>query len=70
MSHFERVAQNRHGNGVQMMVFMDGTARTIGLKELWTFKWNRDYDTEGRWTVAGGASPEDWPEWMQHYKEY
>jgi prepilin-type N-terminal cleavage/methylation domain-containing protein len=25
-------------------LFMDGSVRRIGLKELWTLKWHREYD--------------------------
>ncbi|MHC4534918.1 MAG: hypothetical protein ACYS6K_13295 [Planctomycetota bacterium] len=52
------------------MLFMDWSARKIGLKELWKFKWHREYDTEGPWTKAGGVQPLDWPEWMRNFKEY
>ncbi len=52
---FIRIVQNRHGRGEQNCSFMDGTARKIGLKELWTFKWHRGYDTRGSWTIAGNA---------------
>ncbi len=67
MNHF---VQNRHGNGVTMAVFTDGSARPVGLKELWTLKWHGSFDTEGQWTIAGGASPEQWPAWMQGFKDY
>ena len=42
----------------------------VGLKELWTLKWHRDYDTSGPWTKAGGVQPEDWPEWMRGFRDY
>ncbi len=63
------VCVNRH-NGAVNMLFMDFSARKVGLKELWTLKWHRGYDTEGPWTMAGGVQPEDWPEWMRKYKDY
>ena len=50
--------------------FMDGTVRKTGLKQLWTLKWHRYFDPNGPWTKAGGADPEDWPEWMRDFKEY
>ncbi|MCI0484398.1 MAG: type II secretion system GspH family protein [candidate division NC10 bacterium] len=59
----------RHGdftNGV----FLDWSVRKIGLKELWTLKWNREFDTAGPWTKAGGVLPEDWPDWMRNFKDY
>ncbi len=51
-------------------VFMDGSVRKAGLKQLWTFKWHRSYDPNGPWTKAGGVEPSDWPEWMQSFKDY
>jgi prepilin-type processing-associated H-X9-DG protein len=60
---------NRHNGGVNGL-FMDWSARKIGLKELWTFQWYRNYITWGPWTRAGGVRPEDWPQWMRNFKEY
>ena len=60
---------NRH-NGYINGLFLDWSVRKIGLKELWTLKWHRRYDTANRWTTAGGATPEDWPEWMRSFKDY
>jgi len=44
--------------------------RTVGLKELWTLKWHREFDTAGPWTKAGGVLPGDWPEWLRKFKDY
>jgi prepilin-type N-terminal cleavage/methylation domain-containing protein/prepilin-type processing-associated H-X9-DG protein len=60
---------NRH-NGYVNGLFLDWSARRIGLKELWKLKWNSEFDTANRWTKAGGVQPEDWPEWMQKFKDY
>jgi prepilin-type N-terminal cleavage/methylation domain-containing protein len=74
-SHFVRVCQNRHDKS-ENCVFMDGTARRIGLKELWVLKWHRTYDTSGPWTVAGGANYAKWNDpdngapWMAGFQEY
>jgi prepilin-type N-terminal cleavage/methylation domain-containing protein/prepilin-type processing-associated H-X9-DG protein len=57
---------NGHVNGL----FLDWSVRKIGLKELWTLKWNMQFDTANKWTKAGGVKPEDWPEWMQKFKDY
>lgn len=70
LTQFARVVQNRHGIGVQMSIFMDGSARPVGLKELWTLKWHRVYDTQGPWTLAGGVLPTYWPDWMQGFQDY
>jgi prepilin-type N-terminal cleavage/methylation domain-containing protein len=51
-------------------VFMDFSVRKIGLKQLWTLKWHRQFETAGPWTKAGGVQPEDWPEWMKRFKDY
>ena len=40
------------------------------LKELWTLKWYREFDTTGPWTKAGGVQPRHWPEWMRSFKDY
>jgi len=69
-SHFERIVQNRHGRGLENCAFMDGTARKVGLKELWTLKWHRGYDTNGPWTVAGGVQRSNWPEWMRSFEDH
>jgi prepilin-type processing-associated H-X9-DG protein len=66
MNHF---CIDRH-NGAINMLFMDWSARKVGLKELWTLKWHRGYNTWGPWTRAGGVRPDDWPEWMRNFKEY
>ena len=66
MNHF---SIDRH-NGFINMLFMDWSAGNVGLKELWTLKWHRAFDTTGPWTRAGGARPEDWPTWLRRYKDY
>ena len=50
--------------------FLDWSVRKVGLKELWTLKWSRTFDTAGPWTKAGGVEPEDWPQWMRKFKDY
>jgi prepilin-type N-terminal cleavage/methylation domain-containing protein/prepilin-type processing-associated H-X9-DG protein len=60
---------NRHDGGLNSL-FMDWSARKVGLKELWTLKWWDDFDTAGPWTQAGGMKPEDWPQWMRNFKDY
>ena len=67
--HFWRISQNRHSKS-QNIGFMDGTARKVGLKELWVFKWSLLYDTKGPYTLAGGVTAAMWPDWMQNLKDY
>ncbi len=66
MNHF---CIDRHAGFVNLL-FMDWSTRSVGLKELWTLKWHRSYVTNGPWTRAGGARPEDWPVWLRNYKDY
>jgi prepilin-type N-terminal cleavage/methylation domain-containing protein len=66
MMHF---CIDRH-NGFVNHLFMDWSARTVGVKELWTLRWHKQFDTEGPWTVAGGVNPGDWPQWMRRFKDY
>ena len=60
---------NRHSAHVNGL-FLDWSIRRVGLKELWTLKWYKDWDTANPWTQAGGVRPEDWPEWMRNFKDY
>ena len=66
MMHF---AIDRH-NGSNNHLFLDWSVRPVGIKELWTLKWHRTFETNGYWTMAGGAQPSIWPEWMAKFKEY
>ncbi len=60
---------NRHNGGINCL-FMDWSVRKVGLKEPWTLKWHREFDTANKWTLAGGVRPEDWPTWMRKFKDY
>jgi prepilin-type processing-associated H-X9-DG protein len=60
---------NRH-NGYVNGLFLDWSLRKVGLKELWTLRWSRNFDRAGHWTRAGGIQPDDWPEWMRQFKDY
>lgn len=68
-NEIRRVCLNRHDGAVNCL-FLDFSARKVALKELWTLKWHRNFDTEDFWTKAGGVMPEDWPEWMKNFKEF
>ena len=64
---------NRHDAAINGL-FLDFSVCKIGLKELWTLRWMPHYDAQmlahSPWTKAGGAQPEDWPEWMRNFKDY
>jgi prepilin-type N-terminal cleavage/methylation domain-containing protein len=61
---------NRH-MGYMGVVFADWSAKMVGLKELWTLKFSRTYDTCGPWTVCNTGKPATgWPQWMRGFKDY
>lgn len=60
---------DRHSGGING-VFVDASARKVFLKELWTLKWHKQFDTRGPQTKAGGATKASWPDWMKKYKEF
>jgi prepilin-type N-terminal cleavage/methylation domain-containing protein len=65
-----RYCLDRHRKSTNCL-FMDFGVRKIGLKELWTLKWNRSFNTSGPWTIAGKAQRTgDWPGWMKSYSDY
>jgi prepilin-type N-terminal cleavage/methylation domain-containing protein len=64
-----RCCINRH-QGFVGCVFADSTVRKVGLKELYTLKWSRLFNTAGPWTRAGGVRLEDWPDWIRPMKDY
>jgi prepilin-type N-terminal cleavage/methylation domain-containing protein len=64
-----RCCINRH-DGFIGCAFADGSARKAGLKELWTLKWHKKFNTAGSQTQAGGVQPGDWPEWIRPLKDY
>ena len=68
-NEMRRVCLNRHSGAVNG-AFLDWSIRRIGLKELWTLKWHRNFKTNGVWTKQGGVAPEDWPQWMRGFKDY
>jgi len=67
--YMSQVCINRHHGGINAL-FLDWSVRRADLKELWTLKWHRKYDTANCWTKAGGVQAEDWPEWMRRFKDY
>lgn len=64
-----RACINRHV-GFEAASFCDFSARKVGLKELWTLKWHRSFNTMGPWTRAGGVETTNWPQWIRQFKDY
>lgn len=64
-----RACIDRH-DGYVGTVFLDSSARKVGLKELWTLKWHRKFNTSGIWTKAGGVAASEWPDWIRTYPDY
>jgi len=62
-TNLRRWCIDRHGNGTIHGVFIDGTVRVIGLKELWELEWTRYWNEEN-------DPPPAWPEWMRNFKNY
>lgn len=64
---------DRH-KGYMNMGYMDGSARKTGLKELWTLKWHRQFDTTNTYTEAGNPDAvRTWntaAPWMKSYRVY
>jgi prepilin-type N-terminal cleavage/methylation domain-containing protein/prepilin-type processing-associated H-X9-DG protein len=63
------VCMNRH-TGYVNYLFADLSVRKVGLKELWTFKWNRTFNTANAYTTAGGMTHDQWPVWLRPLKDY
>ncbi len=77
-NNMRRFCVNRH-NGYVNAVFLDFSAKRVGLKELWIQKWSRiyvadseevdQYDNPGAIqnlrTLLG-----EWPDWMREFKDY
>jgi hypothetical protein len=51
---YDSLCINRHEGNINSL-FMDWSVRKVGLKELWTLKWNPQYNTMGPWTKRGGC---------------
>jgi hypothetical protein len=54
----------RHNDKIDM-VFTDGSTRRVGIKELWTLKWSRTFNTNNQYTLPRY----DWPEWIDGLRD-
>jgi len=72
-----RYCIDRHDGAINAL-FVNCSVRSVGLKELWTLKWHREYDRNGPWTIAGfggnrASCADAWDEaapWMSRFPEY
>jgi len=72
-----RFVVDRH-NGKINMVFIGGNVKSIGLKQLWTFKWHQEYNVGNDFTIAGNNGSQagcagEWDSaalWMEDFPEY
>ncbi len=69
IGQMDRYCVNRH-DGFSTALFLDFSARRVGLKELWTLKWHKSYNVTNEHTLAGGATPDMWPQWLRNFKDY
>ena len=66
---------DRHKLSVNF-VFLDWSVRKVGLKQLWTLKWNTQKTENGlsSWgnlnIVPNWKDPMAWPEWMRNSQNY
>ena len=65
-----RFLVERHKGGDENTLFVDLSARSVGIKELWTLKWHKEFDTRNYYTLAGTPSGPVWPTWMEKFKDY
>lgn len=69
----KRYVINRHNYTINCC-FVDFTVRKVDLKELFVLKWYRTFRINGPWTIAGGATRNDWAGhgdgWMKNLKDY
>lgn len=68
-NHMARCCINRH-DGYVNSSFCDFSARKVGLKELYTLKWHKRFNTAGPWTRAGNVQTSDWPIWIRSYEDF
>ena len=68
-----RYCLDRHDGNINA-IFMDYHVQKVGLKQLWTLKWSKDFNKVNPWTTAGGVTPGDWANygsgWMAKFKNY
>ncbi len=64
-----RFCQNRH-RGYVGGVFLDWSARMIGLKELWELQWHKVWYYGVPPANSPDYNPPVWPSWMENFKDF
>ena len=75
--HMQRACLNRH-NGYIGSLFLDNSARMVGLREMWTLKWHQEFNQSNELTLSGhGGNLETYNSvwesvapWMTKFKAY
>jgi len=62
-NEMKRVCIDRHGNYVNMC-FLDFSMKQIGLKQLWTIRWNKN------WPKNADTRTITWPDWLAGLPDY
>jgi prepilin-type processing-associated H-X9-DG protein len=57
---FKHFAMHRHNKGIQL-VFVDGSARYVQVRDLWTLSWHRNFEVD----YAKSRGKNFFPEWMR-----
>jgi prepilin-type N-terminal cleavage/methylation domain-containing protein len=63
-NNMRRFCMNRH-KGFVNCLFLDFSARKVGLKELWRLTWHREWTKD----INQRGMPV-WPDWMNQFKDY
>jgi prepilin-type N-terminal cleavage/methylation domain-containing protein len=64
----QRFCVDRHDGRIAML-FMDLSADTVAVKQLWTYKWHRNFNTRGPWSVDNEDARPNWPQWLKGLPE-
>ncbi len=62
-----RFCVDRHDGRIGML-FMDQSVSQVALKRLWTYKWHRNFNTEGPYSI-NNPSRQAFPDWMSKLPE-
>jgi prepilin-type N-terminal cleavage/methylation domain-containing protein/prepilin-type processing-associated H-X9-DG protein len=63
VGNMARFTLDRHSKGEINMVFGDGSAEAVSIKELWGLKWHKNFNKDNKFTGDGVI----WPEWMEKF---